>query len=258
MVKYVWVALILAISGSATAAQWSNTEIHLQHGDLLNPFSDEDARTTIVTFQHASGWQYGSHFFFLDYLQDDTQDGFNDRTFYGEWYPFFSASRLLGMASGGVVRDWGLVLGVNASAEAKVLKYLPGVQVNWQLPGFAFFNTLFTAYLDDSAGLAQGGAPQEEASWMLDIAFAYPFTLAGQSLSLEGHAEYITGRDLENIAGKAKPWMLAQPQLRWDIGKALWAAERQLHLGVEYQYWHNKLGSDETESTLQLLLVWSL
>ena len=29
-------------------------------------------------------------------------------------------------------------------------------------------------------------------------------------------------------------------------------------VGIEYQYWLNKLGTDEDESTAQLLVVWRL
>ena len=51
--------------------------------------------------------------------------------------------------------------------------------------------------------------------------------------------------------------MLAQPQLRFDLGKALGNAESQLFIGLEYQYWANKQGEDGLdENAVQLLLVW--
>ena len=45
--------------------------------------------------------------------------------------------------------------------------------------------------------------------------------------------------------------ILAQPQLRWDIG-----GENGLFVGIEYQYWSNKLGTEVDESVVQLLGVW--
>ena len=51
--------------------------------------------------------------------------------------------------------------------------------------------------------------------------------------------------------------MLAQPQFTWDLGQAI-GAPQQLMVGIEYQYWLNKLGTDEDESTAQLLVVWRL
>ena len=55
-----------------------------------------------------------------------------------------------------------------------------------------------------------------------------------------------------------KGWILAQPQLGWDIGKALTGAANQLFLGVEYQYWWNKLGVDDDDNVAQLWVMWRL
>ena len=53
-----------------------------------------------------------------------------------------------------------------------------------------------------------------------------------------------------------KSWILAQPQFRLDLGKALAGAAGRLFIGLEYQYWRNKLGTDNDESLPQFLLVW--
>ncbi len=70
------------------------------------------------------------------------------------------------------------------------MKYLPGLRVSWDLPWFLFLNTDLTAYLDDNAGLAAGGAPETGNSFMFDVSWAFPFEVGGQSLSVAGHAEY--------------------------------------------------------------------
>lgn len=58
-------------------------------------------------------------------------------------------------------------------------------------------------------------------------------------------------RHLEN-------WILAQPQLRMDLGEALGNEAGNFYVGHEYQYWKNKLGQkDKNESTMQLLTVWN-
>lgn len=44
--------------------------------------------------------------------------------------------------------------------------------------------------------------------------------------------------------------LLAQPQLRWRVTE-------RVRMGIEYQYWMNKLGDGATdENTVQALLVW--
>ncbi|MCG8312320.1 MAG: hypothetical protein MI976_03810 [Pseudomonadales bacterium] len=245
------------VSGAAVAAQWSQNEIHFQHGDLLYPFApdDQDKTTTIITFQHASGWEYGGNFFFIDHISTD--DG--NTAFYGEWYPTLSSKKIFDVQYGdGLLQDINLVLGFNAGPDANVLKYLPGFQLDWNLPGFAYFKTLITGYIDQNEGAASGpdAAPKEDDSYMLDIAWLYPIKVGEQAFSITGHAEYITSRD--NEFGETRRWILAQPQFRWDLGKAWYGTAGQLQIGIEYQYWKNKLGSDETENVAQLLVVWGL
>ena len=54
--------------------------------------------------------------------------------------------------------------------DADVLKHLPGMRAPWQVPGFAFLNTDFTAFIDASSGVAQGGAPKTTtASWSTSV-----------------------------------------------------------------------------------------
>lgn len=233
------------LSAPVSAAQWSSTEMHLQYGDLTEAFgpqAGDETSNTIITLQHASGWKYGENFFFVDHITKESS-----QEFYGEWYPFFSSNKIMGVEYGGAIRDVGLVLGFNAAPEVDSLKYLPGIQVNWDLPGFAFFNTLLSAYIDDSEN-------EEDDSFMFDVAWKYPIQVGNQDFSIEGHAEYIDGRD--TLFGEAESWILAQPQFRWDAGKALFGEAGMLHLGIEYQYWKNKLGSDEKDNAVQFLLVW--
>ena len=186
MLRAFTLILLFCSSAFAMATTWRETEFHLQQGKLSQPFASTpgtDLDTTIVTFQHASGWEYGGNFLFFDYARTDTGD-----ELYAEWYPFFSSSALFDVKYDGAISDIGMVLGVNAAPDAVVLKYLPGVQNNWNVPGFAFFNTLFTAYIDDSKGLASGGAPTENDSYIIDAAWRYSIAIGQQSWSVEGHA----------------------------------------------------------------------
>ena len=246
------VAAVLAATGAAPA----QTEFHLQYGELLNPFSAGGEQTVVITIQRASGWEYGDSFFFVDYLDDGGEDGFNDREFYAEWYPTLSLGRLSGRELRlGPIVDLSLVAGVNAGGDGKVLKYLPGLRASWDLPGFLFLNTDLTAYIDDNAGLAAGGPPATGNSLMLDVSWALPLEVGGQSLAIAGHAEYVGG-STDELDGDVRGWVLAQPQFTWDLGRALLGAPHRLLAGIEYQYWRNKLGTDRQESTAQLLLVW--
>jgi nucleoside-specific outer membrane channel protein Tsx len=249
---------LLLVSFSGYAEDWSTTEIHYQNGKLDVPEfaggGDED--TNILTFQHAGGWKYGDNFFFVDLL-DAGSNSFNNNDAYAEWYTNFSFGKISGNEVGfGPVNDVGFIVGINYAADANVRKYLPGIRFSLDLPGFAFANLDVTAYIDDSSGVGGGGAPSEDDSFMIDFNWAYPFSAGNQDFSIEGHVEYIGERDNE-FGDTVESHILAQPQFRWDAGKALFDAPQQLFVGIEYQYWQNKLGDKDTdESVAQFLAVW--
>lgn len=245
-------AAVLAVSGTAPA----QTEFQFQYGEQLNPFTGTGEQTFVLTILRASGWEFGDSFFFVDYVDDGSGDGFNERDFYAEWYPTLSLGKLSGRELRlGPMADFSLVAGFNAAGDGRVLKYLPGLRVSWDAPGFLFLNTDLTAYIDDTAGLAAGGPPASGDSFMIDVSWSLPFAAGGQSLAFAGHAEYIAGTT-DELDREIRGWVLAQPQLTWDLGQALAGAPNRLLAGIDYQYWRNKFGTDLDESMAQLLLVW--
>ena len=245
-------AFLVLTSVSVAAAQ---AEFHYQYGKLTNPFSSVREYTSILTVQHATSWRLGDSYLFVDILDDGGHDGFNDKNLYGEWYPTLSFSKLSGTEFQlGPIRDIALIGGINFDSDADVFKYLPGVRASWQVPGFAFLNTDWTAFIDASSGVRGGGAPRTSNSFMFDVSWALPVQLGSQSFLFGGHAEYIGGTN-DEFGNQGKGWILAQPQFTWDLGAVFGAAD-QLLVGVEYQYWRNKLGVDEDDNVPQLLVIW--
>lgn len=260
----IFLLIVLTLTNLSTillAADWSTTELHYQYGNLDSPgfAGGGDTPTTVLTFQHASGWKYGDNFFFIDFLDDSEIDGFNDSDYYGELYVNLSLSKILGGTVGiGPIKDIGLLAGLNLAGDANVRKYLPGIRLSWDVPGFAFLNTDFTAYVDDSSGVGSGGAPEENDSFMIDANWAYPLSIGAHDFSIEGHIEYIGQRQNE-FGTEVRNWVLAQPQFRYDLGKTLFDTANVLHVGIEYQFWYHKLGDKDTnENRVQALVVWRL
>jgi nucleoside-specific outer membrane channel protein Tsx len=255
--------LLLNPPTQAIAADWSKTDLIYQHGKLTTPnfAGGGKSPTTLITVQHVSGWQYGDNFIFIDYLNDDNDDNFNNRDFYTEAYVNLSMGKIFDtQVALGPIKDVGAILGINAAADANVLKYLPGLRLAWDLPGFAFFNTDFTAYLDDNQGVREGArnAPAESDSYMIDVSWFYPFSIDAYSFSLGGHMEYIGSRRNE-FGNRVEGWILVQPNLRFDLGKALTGKSDTLFVGLKWQYWLNKLGEDDTkDNVLMAILAWRL
>ncbi len=226
--------------------------MHFQYGALDTPSFAGGGNSThrIYTLQHASGWKYGDSFFFVDML-DARSPSFQNKDAYGEAYTGLSYSKVSGRPIGaGLLADFGLRIGINLGADAKVRKYLPGFRLALNLPGFSFANLDVSAYIDDNKGVASGGAPKEENAFVVDFNFSRPFAIGETRWSLQGHLEYTAER--ENEFGHRQPsWILFQPQLRWH-------ANEHLSLGIEYQYWRNKLGDPLTdEQAIQALVVWT-
>lgn len=257
------------ITTSAAAENWSNTEVQLQAlGELERVGTGGTADTTILTFQHAGGWDYGDNFFFVDYSRYSVNDDANfpvedSSEFYGEWYSNFSLGAITGSdLSFGPVKDIGVVAGFNFAPEVDSAWILPGVRFSLDLPGFAFAQIDVTGYMHQGGGSATSPVftvVDEASSFMVDFAWAYPFKLGSTSWSIEGHLEYIDGREQTNNFGTTdlEYWILFQPQIRLDLGEVLGTKANQLFVGIEYQYWKNKLGEKGTDdNTAQLLAVW--
>ena len=104
------------------AADWRNTELHLQLGRLDVPaFAGGGTATHVIyTLQHASGWKFGDVFTFVDLL-DSQESGFQDFDAYGEAYASLSLGKMGGRPLAfGPVSDVGVIGGGNWSADANV------------------------------------------------------------------------------------------------------------------------------------------
>ena len=120
------------------------------------------------------------------------------------------------------------------------------MRVSWQVPGFAFLNT-------DSGRHSSTLAAASGEAVLLGRATALCSMSVGHSLSNSAANHFFLavmpstlGGRTTSSATKGKGWILAQPQFTWDLGAVFGAAD-QLLVGVEYQYWRNKLGVDEDD-----------
>ena len=253
-VRATFIALIGGVASPTLAVEWVHNELHLQYGRLDIPtFAGGGSETTtIVTNQHASGWKYGDNYYFIDFI--DAERSGSD--IFGEFYPNFSIEKMRGKDIAiGSITDFGIILGLNYGREAKVLKYLPGFRLAWDVPGFGFLNTDLMLYIDDNRGVAAGGAPKEDDGYKIDVNWAYPLEIGGHSFSIEGHFWYI-GERRNELGHEVSGSILGQPQFRYDWGKDLFGTPERLYIGFEWQFWINKLGDPATdENAFQLLVV---
>ncbi len=247
-------ALLLAWPAAAGA----QTEFHYQYGKFVNPFTGQHAYASILTVQQASRWSLGDSFYFIDFTDDGGADGFNEKSYYGEWYPTLSLGRVSNRTIGtGPIRDVAIVSGFNFGSDANIFRYVPGGRLSWSVPGFFFLNTDFAAAFDKGNGIAGGGAPRTGAHFVFDVNWGAGFDVGPHSFLFTGHTKYM-GATTNELGHAVKRSLLAQPQFSWDLGKALTGHANQLFLGVEYQFWWNKLGVDDGDNVAQLWVMWRM
>ena len=256
-VRKVWLGAVLVglmAPLSAGAQGFSRTEFQYQggsawvEGDLSPPGFQH-----VLTLQHASAWSHGSNFFFVDLSCCD--DPVSNRDAYLEWYSHLSLGALSGKEiSLGPVRNINVIGGLNWGAQSRFTKLTPGVQLQLDLPGFAFANLDFVYLVDVGAGLEGGGAPKADPILGVDFNWAYPFQIGESSFSIEGHGEWQSPTD--NEVGRQPYSVLLQPQIRYDLGKAMSGAENRVLIGTELQVWINKFAVEGANEFLpQFLFV---
>lgn len=240
---------MLPDSSQADWIQWSSSEIQYLHGTNFNePFNPEDVSQSIITVTHVHGWTYGRNFFFMDTLF--TTDGQPSQTnLYGEAYSTLSLGKILNKELAfGIFKDFGITGGVNLgenmdSRRSGFRAWLYGVTVDFNLPGFDYFNVDFLRQrVTETADIG--------TSWQITPVWRFPFKIAGTKWSFEGFADFIATN--HSNARQA----LAQPQLRLDVGD-WFGYEQHVFLGLEYQYWHNKYGIKGLHDNVpQALFLW--
>lgn len=245
---------LLAGNGAVRAQDWSVTELHYQGGNALRDHQvSPSGFQQILTLQHASGWKYGENFFFVDMICCAGSPA--NRDIYLEWYPYMSLGSVTGKdLSWKRIKDFGPLGGLNWGAQAKFVKIAPGFRVQLDLPGFSFANLDYLYMVDKNQGLAAGGAPGEGNNHLIDFNWALPFEIGGASFSLEGHGEWGGPRSTE-FGTRAPHWVLLQPQLRLDIGKALGSQPGRFFAGIEFHVWINKFGFEDADEIIPQILV---
>ncbi|WP_394826754.1 hypothetical protein [Pendulispora albinea] len=241
---------------SAAPSYFQFTEAEYLHGFFYRePFNpDHEIQKEVFTFQHYGEWALGRNFFFFDFLKSHGADGHANEV-YGEAYASLTASKVFGTSlEAAIFQDINLTMGVNVGAKTNSsgpLIYLPGITTDWKLPGFAFFHVDTLLYIDQGRlGGSQYAQGCTQTTFQITPAWDLPFALGPARFSFQGFVDIIGAH------GQCEVQVLAQPQLRFDIGNFFNAPDK-LYVGTEFQYWLHKYGfKDVNEAHPQTLVVW--
>lgn len=207
--------------------QWQNTSLTYLYG---RDFVVDPARQRTLTLEHANGWKYGDTFAFVDITAfgNDVHPANGSVAYYGEFAPRFSLGKTLDRAvAAGPIKDVLLATGYEFG-EGDVETLLVGVGVDLEIPGLDYLQ--LNAYRRHPQ---HGG----DSQWQITPVWAWTTPLGGSDLVVDGYIDWV----IDNTATR-HAHLHFNPQVKYDLGKALGQREKTVYVGIEYDYWKNKYG----------------
>lgn len=215
---------------SAELLQWQNNSVTFLYGDN---FKVDPEKQQTLTFEHASGWSFGDLFFFVDTIHFSDVDAGDDTTYYGEFAPRLSFGKLTGAdLKAGPVTDV-LLAATYEFGENDIKAYLIGPGFDLAIPGFDYFQlNVYRRHLEsDAAG---------DGLWQITPVWSYTLPVGNSNLVIDGYIDWVVGNDQDYRNN-----LHFNPQIKYDLGKALNLNAKQLYVGIEYDYWKNKYGIED-------------
>lgn len=230
--------LLIGLTGASTnanASTFSSTKVEALYGwDYKRGPGFSDTNEAIVTIANATGFTWGDSFFFLDTTNVDDVDGTGGTHIeFGPRYRFWKPENNDGAIKG----FYGIVQAdFDSNRFAQKVTKMAGLSLDWNLPGFIFFKT-HLQYRDDPT--------LDGTSVQLNLVWNKGFTIGEQKFSFEGFLDWTSSE------GTWESNLIAQPQLVWHVSKSI-------GVGIEYQYWKNRLGvKGLDEKAPQVMVRWT-
>lgn len=276
--------LFFAASSASAKMIWQDFSLTYLQGNNYDPQALPNAPQTqaekrrVITFEHASGHDWGGTFLFVDRLFSRDSDYPND-ALYGE-----ASANYNFMKPGGFIKnvyasgqveigrdDNGQDATFNRSNGNSFENILLGVGANLAVPGASFFNVILYHRLNDDQALDQTTGAQGFATGLFprsrpdnqQLTVTWRFDFLNDMMRFDGFMDYATGFDFETvdpsnpIATKAENSLNFTPQLKMDFGSMFGYEAKKLWVGVEWVMWNNKFGVDGwNENNPNVLVKW--
>ena len=238
---------------------------HADAGGVRVPQTQAEKRR-VITFEHASGHDWGSTFLFVDRLFSRESDYEND-ALYGE-----ASANYNFMKPGGFIKnvyasgqieigrdDNGADNAFNLSNGNSFENILLGVGANLAVPRASFFNVILYHRLNDDSMLDQNLNRTRPDNQQLTVTWRFDFL--NDMMRFDGFMDYATGFDYDPVGdstpGSTEASLNFTPQLKMDFGSMFGYEAKKLWVGVEWVMWNNKFGVDGwNENNPNVLVKW--
>ncbi|MBO3276938.1 outer membrane protein OmpK [Pseudomonas schmalbachii] len=196
-----------------------------------------------VTLEHFSLWNWGDVFAFVDNTWFNGGKSINgSHAYYGELTPRFSIGKLSGRdLSFGPVKDVLLATTYEfGEGDVETFRFGPGFDL--AIPGFDFFKLNFYYRMPQ-------GNRSPDGVWQVVPAWSTHFPVGKSDIILDGVIHWaVNSKDAETPNQQSYHKNLhINPQVKYDLGKALGSEPRKLLVGIEYDYWSNKYGIEDSK-----------
>lgn len=230
---------ILALGGmTSTHAKmlFGGTSITGLYGSDYKLVPDETLKT--MTLEHASTHTWGGVFFFVDRHQGEEDGaGRKFKETYGELAPKFK----LATFDNSFIKQVNLAgqyeFGSNSSGFSQD-NYLLGVGVdlNVPIPGMKYASaSIYHAFNNDTFSTAD------------DQQITLTYGWEKNDFVVDGYVDYSFNND------DKKDQLHINPQIKYNLQKVL-GIDNRLEVGMEYSYWKNKYGTDQTQNAPSALI----
>ncbi len=232
MIKNAFIgATLLAASTASADVLWHDESLTLLWGGGFEVDPDEQLT---MTFESAGGATWGDWFIFYDYT-DYVSGNVDTDGIYGEISPRLSFNKLFDAGiSAGPLSDISLAF-TYENGRGNVESILYGLGFDWALPYASYFQT--NVYYRNANNNDSDG-------WQLTPVFRFDIPVGTSNIVIDGYIDWVFKSDNSNYDTNVH----VNPQIKYDLGMALNGKNNanKLMVGIEYDYWKNKYGIENS------------
>ncbi|MDD0975297.1 outer membrane protein OmpK [Pseudomonas fontis] len=217
---------------------WQTNSLTYLYG---TKFEVNPAIQQTVTFEHADKWKYGDNFLFVDKIFYNGGRDFNKgtNTYYSEISPRLSFGKIFDRKfEFGPIKDVLLAM-TYETGEGDTEAFLIGPGFDLAIPGFNYFT--LNIYQRNTIGSRPG-----DHVWQITPAFSYTIPVGRSDILIDGYMDWVVDND-QSRRGTYHANLHFNPQVKYDLGKALNFGAKQLYVGFEYSYWKDKYGIENSD-----------
>lgn len=239
-------------AGQARALTWSDNYLGYRYGSAYaEPAIVPSISKHIVSYTHASGYQYGSNYLSVDVLMSDRNDPAASGTqgateVYGVYRHNLSLSAVSGKSfSREGLRDVALTVGgdwgdKNDAFAARTRKLRVGPTLSLDVPGFLDVGVYWQKEWNHN------GIVNQDVSFtpapVLGAAWGIKFGATSLPLEFKGFLDYSAAKGKDGFGLDTRNELLLRMFLMADVS-GWFGSSNRLWVGPGYEYWHNKFGN---------------